>query len=716
MRVLNGFTQALNGLHDFALLANDAEGRALFTAGEAQLRAELPAYDTGAWSRYSLHTEADLSYHKLARDFLVNLCTRLEEDAARPAGGRGPARRRRRRPAAPRRRRRRRPAAPLRRPGAVLRAPRSASRATSAQPPVVKLVSQRVRAGKPAALRLALSKPSYVKLAVVRGGRTFVVLAARLGSGRRALRLARARAPASGYEVQLRATDLAGNVGTAKGELEVLKARRKRRLSRRAPRVQSADGRRRRARGSSRPRPTTTSRRPSAASRVIGIKERNRARALQMEPGDRIVLYLTKVMRFARRDPHHRRAVRGPRRRSGPASPARSTPTRGALRPSPSSCSTSRAGWRPRPSRTTSSTSASGRPSTGSSPSRASCARSPTPTPRCSWTACTPRPASRVKAGASRLRAASGALDRDQRFAAGAALALLVAMFLPWYEKSVVVAGSRAFANDSISAFGAVSFVEAAIFLVSAGVLVLVLARAEGGTFHLPGGDGTVILAAGAVGERADLLPRLRPARRQRRRRHGRHPVGLLRRVRRRRHCSRTPASGCARAARPADAGARAAAVAARAPSEDSTELVTWSDAPTAVVPGRAAPRAGRRRAGGRGGRRAAARRERRRRPRRATAPRPRDRAVRREDARVTVDDPPDAPLRRRASDHARGGRLLSPGGEAGLHAPAGANPSRTAGGASAPGGRRRRRRAAASPSAVTSAESQLVVRLARQW
>ena len=41
------------------------------------------------------------------------------------------------------------------------------------------------------------------------------------------------------------------------------------------------------------------------------------------------------------------------------------------------------------------------------------------------------------------------------------------------------------------------SFVEAAIFLVSAGVLVLVLARAEGGKFHLPGGDGTVIFAAG---------------------------------------------------------------------------------------------------------------------------------------------------------------------------------------------------------------------------
>jgi hypothetical protein len=83
LRVLNAFTQALNGLDDFAALANDAEGRALFAAGEAQLRTELPLYDTGAWSRYSLHREADLSYHKLARDFLRNLCTRLTEEAAR---------------------------------------------------------------------------------------------------------------------------------------------------------------------------------------------------------------------------------------------------------------------------------------------------------------------------------------------------------------------------------------------------------------------------------------------------------------------------------------------------------------------------------------------------------------------------------------------------------------------------------------------------------
>jgi len=69
-RVLNAFTQALNGLYDFAALANDAEGRILFAQGDAQLRRELGRYDTGAWSRYSPGLDADLSYHTLARDFL----------------------------------------------------------------------------------------------------------------------------------------------------------------------------------------------------------------------------------------------------------------------------------------------------------------------------------------------------------------------------------------------------------------------------------------------------------------------------------------------------------------------------------------------------------------------------------------------------------------------------------------------------------------------
>lgn len=103
-----------------------------------------------------------------------------------------------------------------------------------------------------------------------------------------------------------------------------------------------------------------------------------------------------------------------------------------------------------------------------------------------------------MTSGARRLRAAYSALDRDQRLAGAAAVALLLTMFLPWYDKSVVIPGTKGFVHDQISAFGAVSFVEAAIFLVAAGVLVLLLARAEERSFHLPGGDGTVILAAGA--------------------------------------------------------------------------------------------------------------------------------------------------------------------------------------------------------------------------
>jgi hypothetical protein len=102
-----------------------------------------------------------------------------------------------------------------------------------------------------------------------------------------------------------------------------------------------------------------------------------------------------------------------------------------------------------------------------------------------------------VSQAAQRLRNVYEALDPEQRFAAAAAIGLLLAMFLPWYEKSVVVTGSTSFAHETINAFGAVSFVEAAIFLVAAGVLVIVFARAERKQFHLPGGDGTVIFGAG---------------------------------------------------------------------------------------------------------------------------------------------------------------------------------------------------------------------------
>ena len=49
-----------------------------------------------------------------------------------------------------------------------------------------------------------------------------------------------------------------------------------------------------------------------------------------------------------------------------------------------------------------------------------------------------------------------------------------------------------------VSTFGAFSFVEAAIVLVALAVLLLLKKRADGRSFHLPFGDGAVIMAAGA--------------------------------------------------------------------------------------------------------------------------------------------------------------------------------------------------------------------------
>ncbi len=88
-------------------------------------------------------------------------------------------------------------------------------------------------------------------------------------------------------------------------------------------------------------------------------------------------------------------------------------------------------------------------------------------------------------------------MEPEQRLAAVASLALLVTMFLPWYSLQSLDRKTATISTHSISAFGDVSFVEAAVFLVAAGVLTMLFARAEGRTFHLPGSDGTITMIAG---------------------------------------------------------------------------------------------------------------------------------------------------------------------------------------------------------------------------
>ena len=82
-------------------------------------------------------------------------------------------------------------------------------------------------------------------------------------------------------------------------------------------------------------------------------------------------------------------------------------------------------------------------------------------------------------------------LSNVQMRAGGAALALGLCMLLPWYSASY---GKL---HNNLSAFGAFSWVEAAVLLTSGAVLYLLYARSQQRAFHLPGGDGWAVTIAG---------------------------------------------------------------------------------------------------------------------------------------------------------------------------------------------------------------------------
>jgi hypothetical protein len=195
LRIANGFAQALNGLHDFAVLANDVEGRALFAAGEAELRDELPRYDTGAWSLYSIGTrdsrESDLGYHELLRDFLRGLCDRLTA-----TGDADPA--------------------------PYCDAAQRFTDDLRAPPQLTLPDGQELRQKRRGAVRFTLDKVAFVTVTVLRRGAVVFTKTARLGRGEHATGLRPAKA--GPLDVRLRAVDLAGNAATAASRLAVRRA------------------------------------------------------------------------------------------------------------------------------------------------------------------------------------------------------------------------------------------------------------------------------------------------------------------------------------------------------------------------------------------------------------------------------------------------------------------------------------------------------------
>jgi hypothetical protein len=193
LRVLNGFLQAVIGLHDAAALTGEPRAAALAQAGDAQARRETVQSDTGAWSLYSTGTdpsagrEASLHYHRVAIDFLERLCDRIAASEYCDAAQRWPV--------------------------------------YETLAPVVRPLTRRVRAGRPANLRFVLSKISTVRLQVADGDRIVATRRATVGYGKRSLAWT-PRVPGI-FELRATATDLAGNDSIERTiELEVLPPKR----------------------------------------------------------------------------------------------------------------------------------------------------------------------------------------------------------------------------------------------------------------------------------------------------------------------------------------------------------------------------------------------------------------------------------------------------------------------------------------------------------
>ncbi|HKH18117.1 MAG TPA: D-glucuronyl C5-epimerase family protein, partial [Solirubrobacteraceae bacterium] len=197
LRIINGFVQSLVGLYDVAQITGDARAARLFAEGDRAARAELPRFDTGAWSLYSrdaITRESDLHYHTLLRDFLTSLCDRTDTDVYCTA--------------------------------------ESHFTGYLTTPPELALRTTRLRGGATRTLRFSLSKISRASVRVTApSGRTVLAVAAGVvGRGTRSVAW-RVPRRAGYYTVRIDATDLAGNAARFEGPVEVLKPKRRKRAA-----------------------------------------------------------------------------------------------------------------------------------------------------------------------------------------------------------------------------------------------------------------------------------------------------------------------------------------------------------------------------------------------------------------------------------------------------------------------------------------------------
>jgi hypothetical protein len=201
-RILNGFIQSLVGLYEYTKLTGDPVGQQLFEAGDAEARAEVPLYNTGAWSKYDQSSESDLNYHELLAEFLEHLCEKTGKGEpltpTTPSGAQ---------------------AGQI--PGDQVYCTTAESfRADEKTPPVVALLTKNLRTGERAGVQLQLSKVSTVSISISLGEKRVWTNSATVEGGKPRL-LWVTPSKAGLYTVVLKARDLAGNEEVAAGAIAV---------------------------------------------------------------------------------------------------------------------------------------------------------------------------------------------------------------------------------------------------------------------------------------------------------------------------------------------------------------------------------------------------------------------------------------------------------------------------------------------------------------
>jgi hypothetical protein len=181
--ILNAFLQSLIGLYDYAQVSGDPLAKKLFAAGNAEAQAEVPHFDTGAWSLYQPGVEDSLSYHELVTGFLGQLCSRTGASAYCTAAKHF---------------------------AAYLKTP-----------PALTQLTTRARAKHAFSIAFRLSKISHVGVVVLdRSGRVMFETSAYFPYGVHSFAIPALKRKGM-YTIHLAATDLAGNFNRIVGTLSV---------------------------------------------------------------------------------------------------------------------------------------------------------------------------------------------------------------------------------------------------------------------------------------------------------------------------------------------------------------------------------------------------------------------------------------------------------------------------------------------------------------